>query len=421
MKDIILKQAFEELKLTKLIEESGIDKNQAYRDLYSCGMVSSIKDACINIDTPAKVEFIDSQSAFADAYENGLITKDNLYDGLEEHIHLYIEKEFSDVDYFILDFYYSKYKYLPIFNIPEDKRQYVYEYLIQSNKESSITFGLNQKWDIDHLDLYEEQNKKMDFGNWTDLDTEVFKGEYRQVLLRALAEVFDQNAEIYITDNFKKLFNKVVIDANGFDVMNYLKDCHYSYFAETIFNGYDGNNEKMMLELKKYDISIELMLFVIDQISSGDYDLLFPSRFVNTDSYIAFIESKNALQGFEEMNRNFMRNCTSEEDAIYRNAYETRKLFNVRPAMCTFKTVMNRLENTGNLIIPHLINVEVNKTEIHSCFEFLLQLNSEMIDKIVKTDRYRIMHVFQYDEFKNSQKVELLRKHPQLISYFADF
>jgi hypothetical protein len=118
---------------------------------------------------------------------------------------------------FILDAYYSKYQFLDVRLINPDNRAWVYDYLTKNNKRKSITFGLDQDWDIERLLDGRPADKNLDFKNWDPRQNmSVFRdGELRLNLFRHICNLYRM---YLIEDEFYPLLQELLINHNGFEL-----------------------------------------------------------------------------------------------------------------------------------------------------------------------------------------------------------
>lgn len=196
---------------------------------------------------------------------------------------------------FILDAYYSKYQFLDVRLINPDNRAWVYDYLTKNNKRKSITFGLDQDWDIERLLDGRPADKNLDFKNWDPRQNmSVFRdGELRLNLFRHICNLYRM---YLIGDEFYPLLQELLINHNGFELLTIANQYGDDVLRRFIYDFVKNElirNMSVMKALSEYYIENDHIVYMLVMSMQGSSEFHWPAQYVNFDSVVRYVKNAN--------------------------------------------------------------------------------------------------------------------------------
>lgn len=339
---------------------------------------------------------------------------------------------------FILDAYYSKYQFLDVRLINPDNRAWVYDYLTKNNKRKSITFGLDQDWDIERLLDGRQADKNLDFKNWDPRQNmSVFRdGELRLNLFRHICNLYRM---YLIGDEFYPLLQELLINHNGFELLTIANQYGDDVLRRFIYDFVKNElirNMLVMKALSEYYIENDHIVYMLVMSMQGSSEFHWPAQYVNFDSVVRYVKNANMhikngsakmdeieytqteLDAFSEA---YIRASTNIHDEALSFEFTSSAGFTIPPLMYRLRHLIARYVNTGQFNPKDLLKCEIQKPDYPSLIDFMLNhMNSKHIEIMLKEDVWFEFDVFRNNRLRRADTIELITKFPDLIVYFAN-
>ncbi len=339
---------------------------------------------------------------------------------------------------FILDAYYSKYQFLDVRLINPDNRAWVYDYLTKNNKRKSITFGLDQDWDIERLLDGRPADKNLDFKNWDPRQNmSVFRdGELRLNLFRHICNLYRM---YLIGDEFYPLLQELLINHNGFELLTIANQYGDDVLRRFIYDFVKNElirNMSVMKALSEYYIENDHIVYMLVMSMQGSSEFHWPAQYVNFDSVVRYVKNANMhikngsakmdeieytqteLDAFSEA---YIRASTNIHDEKIKKEFTSSAGFTIPPLMYRLIHLIARYRNTGKFDPTHLLKCEIQKPDYPVLIDFMLNhMNSKHIEIMLKEDVWFEFDVFRNNRLRRADTIELITKFPDLIVYFAN-
>lgn len=339
---------------------------------------------------------------------------------------------------FILDAYYSKYQFLDVRLINPDNRAWVYDYLTKNNKRKSITFGLDQDWDIERLLDGRPADKNLDFKNWDPRQNmSVFRdGELRLNLFRHICNLYRMHL---IEDEFYPLLQEILINYNGFELLTIANQYGDDVLRRFIYDFVKNElirNMSVMKALSEFYIENDHIVYMLVMCMQGSSEFNFPAQYVNFDSVVRYVKNanmhiKNGSAKMDEIeytqteldsfSETYIRASTNIHDEALVFEFTSSSGFTIPPLMYRLRHLIARYVNTSQFDPKDLLKCEIQKPDYPSLIDFMLNhMNSKHIEIMLKEDTWLEFDVFRNNRLRRADNIALITKFPDLIVYFAN-
>lgn len=322
----------------------------------------------------------------------------------------------NESHYQYLDEYFEHNQFFPLSDMAIENREGFYNYLVLRQKQDSITFGLNQQWDIENIRAGKLIDTNLDFKNWSTDDLEIFNdSKHRLELLKRVFESSNLN---------HKLLKVLILEYELLDILNFTIDNIESFenlrnFIYNVFRNFGDLSEVKDKFKNTYIVSDDNVSALI--IAMQDIKSMLLCQYINMKSFVRFVKNQNAFcGGFDNsLKIVYTQSTTSINDEELRQYYRNDLLFTVPPLFLKLDDIITRFKNTGNILICDLVTIDVNNYNREAFVDFMLKLSPDFIEELIHYDLQTKSGFFESLHLKVNDKIKLVNQFPDLIVYYV--
>ena len=322
----------------------------------------------------------------------------------------------NESHYQYLDEYFEHNQFFPLSDMAIENREGFYNYLVLRQKQESITFGLNQQWDIENIRAGKLIDTNLDFKNWSTDDLEIFNdSKHRLELLKRVFESSNLN---------HKLLKVLILEYELLDILNFTIDDQESFenlriFLYNVFEKCGGLLDVIDKFKNTYIVSDDNVLSLIITMQSIKSMML--CQHINMKSFVRFVKNQNAFRGgFDKSIKiAYTQNTTSINDVELRQYYRNELLFTVPPLFLRLDDIITRFKNTGNILICDLVTINVNNYNREVFMDFIMKRSPDFIEELIHYDLQTKSGFFESLHLKDNDKIKLVNQFPDFIVYYV--
>lgn len=322
----------------------------------------------------------------------------------------------NESHYQYLDEYFEHNQFFPLSDMAIENREGFYNYLVLRQKQESITFGLNQQWDIENIRAGKLIDTNLDFKNWSTDDLEIFNdSKHRLELLKRVFESSNLN---------HKLLKVLILEYELLDVLNFTIDNKESFenlrnFLYNVFRNFGDLSEVKDKFKNTYIVSDDNVSALI--MAMPDIKSMLLCQYINMKSFVRLVKNQNAFcGGFDKsLKIVYTQSTTSINDEELRQYYRNDLLFTVSPLFLKLDDIIARFKNTGNILICDLVAIDVNNYNREAFVDFMLKLSPDFIEELIHYDLKTKSGFFESLRLKVNDKIKLVNQFPDLIVYYV--